>query len=263
MPGHCLPIRPGRGSPQCVTPGLDRPWPPRPVNGCETRAPAGQARERGRSHVPGMSCHDRSPSGSGAQARGRTAERGDSTAPGFLPPSQGQQVAALLPGDGDRAAGEDRGHVVQCQAVLAAPGHMVQPPGLIAGQPVTGPDHRPYNRPPAPGSRPCHRPGPCVLLQGRQRGRRGGWQAIPGVCLASTGSLSRYPAPVSGSCRHRQHPGAAAAPVGLAATAPAGCRHAVTDGLRPLLHVARLLEADRSSPRRGLAHPGSPPRRCR
>ena len=46
---------------------------------------------------------------------------------------QGQQVAAFLVGDGDLAVGEDRGHVVQRETVLAHLGHVVQPLCLIAG----------------------------------------------------------------------------------------------------------------------------------
>jgi hypothetical protein len=34
------------------------------------------------------------------------------------------------------------GHVIQRQAVLADFGHVVQPLALIAGQPVTEPDHQ-------------------------------------------------------------------------------------------------------------------------
>jgi hypothetical protein len=49
---------------------------------------------------------------------------------------QGQHVAALFAGDGDLVLGERPGDFLQCQAVFADLGEMVQQPCLLAAQPV-------------------------------------------------------------------------------------------------------------------------------
>ena len=136
------------GGVRCVTPGLDRPWPPRPVNGCETRAPAAQARERGRSHVPGMSCHDRSPSRPGGQARGRTAERGG---------QRRSRISPAQPGPAGRRAPGRRWR--SCRRRGSWPGPPV--PGRTRLAPVTWCSGRALsqdNRSPSLITRPGNRP---------------------------------------------------------------------------------------------------------
>ena len=69
----------------------------------------------------------------------------------FHPGSQGEHVAAFLPGDGDRVLGERAGNFLQRQAVLADLDEVVEQPGLLAADAVIQADQQAV-QPPASSS---------------------------------------------------------------------------------------------------------------